>query len=118
VAVTPDMVATVSCDEYRRVFAVAMAALLAEFNAYLDRPDADPAADQVGFRQHAVWLSGEERDEMIAAMRAAIVPMLGNEPAPDRTQHLLSPILFPVGGADVQTADQEADASVDVDEDK
>jgi hypothetical protein len=29
-------------------------------------------------------------------MRTAIVPVLGNEPAPGRTQHLLSPILSPL----------------------
>jgi hypothetical protein len=28
-----------------------MAALLAEFSAYLDRDGADPAADSVGYRQ-------------------------------------------------------------------
>jgi hypothetical protein len=29
-------------------------------------------------------------------MRAAIVPHLENTPSPERTQHLLSPVLFPV----------------------
>src|SRR2546421_9479991 len=37
--------ASTSREDHRRVFAVAMATLLAEFNAYLDRDDADPAAD-------------------------------------------------------------------------
>ncbi|MCM2424757.1 helix-turn-helix domain-containing protein [Streptomyces sp. RKAG337] len=89
--------ASVSVDDHRRAFAVAMATLIAEFNAYLDRDHADPAADSVGYRQHALWLSQDELAEMIGGMRAAIVAQLGNEPSPDRTQHLLSPVLFPIG---------------------
>jgi DNA-binding transcriptional ArsR family regulator len=91
-----DMVASLTPDDHRRGFAVAMAALLAEFNAYLDREHADPAGDLVGYRQHAVWLSREELLELIGQMRSAIVPWLANPPAPDRTQYLLSPILFPI----------------------
>jgi len=83
-----------SLDDHRRAFATAMAILLAEFNAYLDR-DPDPAADAVGYRQHAVWLSPSELNDLITAMREAIVPHLANEPSPGRTRHLLSPILFP-----------------------
>jgi hypothetical protein len=33
---------------------------------------------------------------MISEMRDVIVSRIGNEPSPDRTRHLLSPILFPV----------------------
>ncbi|ETK37685.1 helix-turn-helix domain-containing protein [Microbispora sp. ATCC PTA-5024] len=87
--------AAASADDHRRAFAVAMAALLAEFGAYLDHDRADPAADQVGYRQHAVWLTPQERAELIEDMRAAIVSRLANSPAPGRVRHLLSPILFP-----------------------
>lgn len=41
-----------------------MSALLAEFNAYLAREGADPVADQVGYRQHALWLSPAELEEL------------------------------------------------------
>src|SRR5262245_38803498 len=88
--------ATASLEDYRRAFAVAMAALLGEFNAYLDRGRADPTADAVGFRQHSLWLSPEERDALIGEMRRAIAPRLTHRPAPGRRQHLLSPILFPL----------------------
>ncbi|WP_338773742.1 helix-turn-helix domain-containing protein [Nocardia vulneris] len=91
-----DAAAALSTADHRRVFAIAMTTLLAEFNAYLDRDDADPAADLVGYRQHAIWLSDKEVRDLIGALRAAIVPVLGNEPAPQRARYLLSPILFPV----------------------
>jgi hypothetical protein len=90
------MVESLSLDDHRRGFATAVAALVAEFNAYLEREHADPAADLVGYRQHAVWLSPDERDTMIGGMRGAIVPQLANRPTPDRARYLLSPILFPI----------------------
>lgn len=91
-----DMVKSLSADDHRRGFATAVAALVAEFNAYLDREHADPVADLVGYRQHAVWLSREELGELIGGLRDAIVPVLANEPTPDRARYLLSPILFPI----------------------
>ncbi|WAU16781.1 ArsR family transcriptional regulator [Streptomyces tubercidicus] len=90
-----DTAASVSVADHRRVFAVAMATLLAEFNAYLDREGADPTADLVGYRQHALWLSPDERAELIGEMREVLVSRMGNEPSPERTRHLLSPVLFP-----------------------
>ncbi|MFE0380533.1 helix-turn-helix domain-containing protein [Streptomyces inhibens] len=90
-----DTAASISLDDHRRGFAVAMAALLAEFNAYLDRGHADPTADLVGYRQHALWLSRDELTEMIGEMRSVIVSRMGNAPSPERTRHLISPILFP-----------------------
>jgi DNA-binding transcriptional ArsR family regulator len=104
--ITSDAAAAASLDDYHRAFAAAMAALLGEFNAYLDRGHADPAADAVGFRQHALWLSPHERDELIGELRKAMVPWLNNEPAPGRRQHLLSPILFPIEDEPPQTPSQ------------
>ncbi|NRQ40565.1 helix-turn-helix domain-containing protein [Nonomuraea sp. NN258] len=93
---------TLSREDYRRGFAIAMATLLAEFNAYLDREEADPAADLVGFRQHAVWLSPDELLELIGDLRAAIAPRLANQATSGRARYLLSPVLFP---AETSSAD-------------
>jgi len=85
-----------TADDHRLGFAAATAALQAEFAAYLDCADADPAADLVGYRQHAIWLDRQELESLIGALRAAILPALENQAAPDRSQYLLSPILFPI----------------------
>ena len=82
-------------DDYRRGFDLALATLLAEFTAYLDRDGVDPTADLVGFRQHAVWLSHNELEDLITELRKVIVPRLSHEPSEERTRYLLSPILFP-----------------------
>ncbi|NUP68839.1 MAG: ArsR family transcriptional regulator, partial [Nonomuraea sp.] len=78
----------------RHGFAAAMAALLADFNAYLDRPGADPRRDLVGYVQVPLWLSEEELAEMGGRMRDLLVAKAGNRPEPGRRLYLFSPILF------------------------
>jgi DNA-binding transcriptional ArsR family regulator len=94
-SIDPATIASLTADDHRRGFALAMAVLVAEFNLYLDHEQADPVEDLVGYRQHAVWLSPEELAALIEGMRAAILPVLSNEATEDRTRYLLSPILFP-----------------------
>ncbi|MEU4525385.1 helix-turn-helix domain-containing protein [Amycolatopsis sp. NPDC024027] len=94
-SVDPGTAASMSPDDHRRGFAVALAALVAEFNAYLDRDDADPRVDPVGYQQHAVWLDRDELAALVGELRAAILPRLANPAAPGRARYLLSPILFP-----------------------
>jgi hypothetical protein len=89
--------AAMSLEDHRQGFAAAMAALLAEFNAYLDREHADPFADSVGYAQVPLWLSAGELDELIGQVRDALLARRDNEPAPDRGLYLASPILFPIG---------------------
>ena len=96
ITVDPDEVAALSPEDHRRVFATSMAVLIAEFGAYLDRENADPMADLISYRQHAVWLSRGELAEMIGELRRVIFPRLANQPTPDRAQYLLSPIFFPI----------------------
>ncbi|MFJ1790949.1 hypothetical protein [Kitasatospora griseola] len=80
-----------------------MTALLAEFDVYLDREGSDPVADQVGHRQHTLWLSPAEMTDLIGELRAAIAPRPANHPAPGRAQYLLGPIHFPVEAAVADT---------------
>ncbi len=65
-----------------------MAALLGELNAYLGREHADPFADSVGYVQVPLWLS---------QVRDALLAQRDNEPTPDRSLYLASPILVPIG---------------------
>lgn len=105
--VGPEAVASLTRDDHRRVFATALAVLSAEFNAYLDRDEADPVADRVGYRQHALWLDHAELEELIGELRAAIVPRLANQPTAGRRRYLLSPIHFPSG----EVAEQDDSAA-------
>ncbi|MGD0554476.1 MAG: ArsR family transcriptional regulator [Streptosporangiaceae bacterium] len=93
--VDADTFGSLTAADHRRAFATALAVLAAEFSAYLEQDEADPLADLVGYRQHALWLTDDELTELIGELQRAIVPRLANAPAPVRTRYLLSPILFP-----------------------
>ena len=88
-----EVAAAMSLEDHRRGFAAAMAVLIAEFNAYLDRDGADPAADSVSYRQGTLWLSPDELAEMLEALQDRVA----SKPAPGRAPYLLSAILFPTG---------------------
>lgn len=94
--ISPQEAAAMTLDDHRHGFAAAMAALLADFNAYLDRPNADPTADMVGYVQVPLWLSKEELESMAEQVRAMLASKMDNEPAPGHRLYLLSPIVFPI----------------------
>jgi DNA-binding transcriptional ArsR family regulator len=93
----PDDAASMSLDEHRHGFAAAMAALVAEFNTYLDQAHADPTEDKVGYRQIPIWLKQDELAELISQIRSILTSRMDNQPAPGRRLYLLSPIIFPIG---------------------
>ena len=90
-----DTAAAMTLEDHRRGFAAAMAVLIAEFNAYLDRDGADPAADGVSYRQGMLWLSPGELAELTRKMLGVLRDPAANKPAPGRAPYLLSPIVFP-----------------------
>ena len=96
--VSQDEAAKMSIDDHRRGFGASMAAILAEFSAYLDTPGASPVRDAVGYRHFTLWLSDEEKRAAIEAMQALLVERAKNPPAPGRRPHLLSTIFFPLAG--------------------
>jgi DNA-binding transcriptional ArsR family regulator len=99
-AMNADDVAAMTVDDHQRGFAAAVAALLAEFNAYLGRDGADPLADSVSYKQFSLWLSQEEKAAFIEEVVLAIRRRAAQEPSPDRRRHLMSTILFPTDPRD------------------
>jgi DNA-binding transcriptional ArsR family regulator len=96
--VDPRAGAAMSKDEHREAFASAIAALVAEFNTYLDRPDANPYRDAVGYTQASLWLSRRELADIQRIVRAAIVASSDHLAGTGRRLYLLSPIMFPIEG--------------------
>lgn len=94
--IKPEAGAAMSLEEHRRGFAASMAALLAEFNTYLDQEGANPYADSVSYRQGAVWLSPEDLGALLETMRAALLERARLAPSPGRRPYLLSTIFFPL----------------------
>jgi hypothetical protein len=85
----------VTLDDHRQGFAAAIAVLVAEFNAYLDRSGADPFADSANYRQGTLWCGPDELDATLTSTREIITPLTANTPGPGRRPYLISPIVFP-----------------------
>jgi hypothetical protein len=100
VSMDSETAATMSRDDHRRAFTAATAALLADFEAYISQSHADPLRDSVSYRQIPVWLSDEERLELVNGFQALIDDAMRQEPSKDRRGYLLSPIFFPMIGDD------------------
>lgn len=97
-AVGADEASSMSHEDHRRAFTAAMAALLADFGAYLDFPNANPANDLVAYRQIPIWLTDEERLELVKQFERLVEGGRENDPGGDRREYLLSPVLFPLDG--------------------
>jgi DNA-binding transcriptional ArsR family regulator len=99
--ISREQAAAMSIEDHRQGFTAAAAALLAGFNAYLDRPDADPVADMVGYTQIPLWLSRPELTEFAEQLTAILRELRDrreNEAGADRRLYLFSPIAFPIDG--------------------
>jgi hypothetical protein len=88
---------SMTLDDHRRGFTAAMAALIADFHAYLDSPGAEPMADEVSYRQFTVWLRPEERSQLIRDLAVPLWALLDQQPGGGRDPYLLSTIFFPSG---------------------
>jgi predicted ArsR family transcriptional regulator len=104
VVIAPDAGASMSRDEHRRGFATAMATLLAEFDTYLDRDDADPYADGVGYRQGVTWLTADEHAELTEALRTELASRGHPTPVPGARPYLFSAIFFPTDAPEPEEA--------------
>lgn len=96
VQVSDKAASRMSLDDHQRAFSASIAAIMAEFHAYLERPGTSPIADGVSYRQFTLWLSPEEVRELVAELRASIIARGRNAPAPGRSPYLLSPVFFPL----------------------
>jgi DNA-binding transcriptional ArsR family regulator len=95
VAIEAGVGKSMSLDEHRRLFTASVAALIAEFEAYLAREHASPFDDSVSYRQTVRWLDEEELAAVIEGVRQALTGIGASEPSPGRMPYVMSTILFP-----------------------
>ncbi|WP_369203477.1 helix-turn-helix domain-containing protein [Streptomyces sp. PU-14G] len=98
-------------EDHRRAVTVFTAAVLGDFERYLAREDADPATDNVLYRQGAVWLTGEEFTELVDEIEAAVARRAHATPGDGRSRHLLSLSFVPDKNATAGTGEENEDAS-------
>jgi hypothetical protein len=89
--------AGMSADDHRRAFATFVAALLADFDRYLDRAGTtpDPAVDGVGYRQAGLWLDDAEFAALLSDLREVIGARLALAPREGRRRRTLSTVVMP-----------------------
>ena len=96
-SVTAEQAAAMTSEEHRRGFMTFVAALLADFDRYLDAGDVDLGRDLVGYRQAAVYLTDQETKALLTDLAAVLRPRMDLAPSPGRTRRLLSTIVMPDG---------------------
>ena len=98
----PADAASLTPDEHLAGFVAFVGTLVSAFARYLRQPDADPSADPVGYRQVALWLTGEETQHLLNDLREVLQRYAAHEAAPGRHRVRLSTTVIPdaVAGED------------------
>ena len=93
--VSPESIARMTPDDWRRAFAAYTASLMGQFEVYLQSEPANLAADYVSFRTVPLYLSDTETAQLLSDVRALVAVAGANGPAPDRRRRLFSTVLVP-----------------------
>lgn len=99
-SVGPGEAATMTAEEHRRAFGTFVAALLADFDRWVDGAadvpgGPDPARDGVGYRMAGLWLDDEEFTALLADVRQVLRARLDNEPGGSRRRRLVGTVFLP-----------------------
>jgi DNA-binding transcriptional ArsR family regulator len=81
--------------DHQRAFTTFAASLMADFDRYLAREDANPVKDGVVYRQAAVWLTDDEFAAMVDEIESAVVSRVGYAPQGGRTRRIVSLVVVP-----------------------
>jgi hypothetical protein len=93
-SIGPQQAATLTAEQHRHAFTAFIAGLLGDFDRYLDRGDADPGRDLVGYRQAVLHLTDEELLEMIGELGEVVARRMALPPD-GRRRRLMTTILLP-----------------------
>ena len=93
--VSPDDLASWTPDDHRRAFYGYVAALLADFDRYLDQEHIDLRRDGAGYRMAGMWMTDEELNELTWGFLSLLQPYMANPATPDRRRRILRTIVLP-----------------------
>lgn len=94
-SVSPDDLASWTADDHRRAFYGYVAALLADFDHYLDAGHVDLGHDGAGYRMAGLWMTDEERGELTSGFVSLLQRYMANPATPDRKRLILRTIVLP-----------------------
>ena len=84
-----------SADEHRRMFFTFLAALIREFDLYLERGDIDLIRDGVSYRLSGMWLSKPEAKKLAHDLNTILLAAASNTPKRGRKRWYLGSIVLP-----------------------
>ena len=84
-----------STEDYRQMFMAFTAGLLADFDRYLQRGEADLVRDGVAFAIEGLWLDDTEFAGMMRDLYRVLQPLRANAPKAGRRRRLLASVLLP-----------------------
>jgi hypothetical protein len=93
--VSPDDLASWTADDHRRAFYGYAAALLTDFDRYLDQEHIDLWRDGAGYRMAGIWMTDEELNELTSGFLSLLQPYMNNPATPDRRRRILRTIVLP-----------------------
>jgi DNA-binding transcriptional ArsR family regulator len=96
-SVSADDARSMSHEQHRAGFLTFVAALVADFDRYLGGDRVDLARDLAGYRQAAFYATDDETARMVDEIRAALAPLVAQQPVPGRRRRLLTTVLLPTG---------------------
>jgi Helix-turn-helix domain len=82
-------------DEHRKAFLAFIAALIGDFDRYLEAGDIDLLRDSVSYRLIGLWLTDNELAELSRELFAVLQPRIANAPKRGRKQRILATVLLP-----------------------
>jgi len=99
-SVGPEEAAAMGPEEHRRAFGTFVAALLADFDRWVDGAAAvpgglDAARDGVGYRMTGLWLDDEEFAALLAELRGVLGERLAHGPGGSRRRRLVGTVFLP-----------------------
>jgi hypothetical protein len=92
---SPDDLGSWTPEDHRRAFYGYVAALLADFDRYLDQERVDLERDGAGYRMAGLWMTDEELRELTRGFLSLLEPYLANPATPDRRRRILRTIVNP-----------------------
>jgi AcrR family transcriptional regulator len=93
--ISPADLASWTPDDHRRAFCGYVAALLADFDRYLDQKHIDLRRDGTGYRMVGLWMTDQELNELTQGFLSLLQPYMANPATPDRRRRILRTIVLP-----------------------
>jgi len=93
-SVSPKDLASWTPDDHRRAFYGYVAALLIDFDHYLDQERVDLRRDGAGYRMAGMWMTDEELNELTRGFVSLLQPYVANPATPDRRRLILRTIVL------------------------